>query len=165
MWCECDISKSQNWLVHCSWPWFVQIHLHIVSARHHLDIFTPELLSELWDVFAPCRMTSYINVLTVIYQTKQLQAKRRRDLGMFVDIMEPFIISEYLMDSVCWQRQIDWWDILIFIALHHVFHVPQQKTDLFCPVCPFQFTALTFDMSYQHRTHHPPGLHIPQWKH
>lgn len=68
------------------------------------------------------------------------------------------------MDSVCWQRQTDWWDILIFIALNHVFHVPQQKTDLFCPARPYQFTALTFDTSYQNRNR-PPGVHVPQWKH
>lgn len=39
------------------------------------------------------------------------------------------------MDSVCWQRQIVGLekpgDILIFKVLHHDFHIPQQKTDLF----------------------------------
>lgn len=63
------------------------------------------------------------------------------------------------MDLVCWQRQIvgleNRWDILIFNVLHHVFHVPQQKTDLFCTVCLDQFIVLTFDKAYQNR--------IPLW--
>lgn len=59
-WGAWDISKARHWLDDCSWLWFVQIYLHIVSAQRHLAIF--------WLACCPCRMNAYIYILTVIHQ-------------------------------------------------------------------------------------------------
>lgn len=166
-WCACGSSNIQHRLVQYSWPWFVQIYLHVVSAQHHLAIFTAES-SELWGVFPPCTMTSYIYVLAIIYQTKQLQAKEHGDLGMFVDVRGTlynlWVFNGFGLLAETNSRVGKTGETLILKLLHHVFHVPQQKTDLYNTVRPDQFTVLTFDKSYQNRN--PPLRSLsPQWKH
>lgn len=52
-------------------------------------------------------------VLAAIHQTKQLQAKDSEILACLLIIMGAFIIWEYLMDSVCWQRQMTCWKTLV----------------------------------------------------
>lgn len=64
-------SNIKHWLVH----FFLAFVCANLSAQQHLAIFTDESLSEWRDAFPSCRMTSHIHVFTVIYQTKQLQAK------------------------------------------------------------------------------------------
>lgn len=93
-WVRCGVAPY-------SWTEFVQIYLHVVSALRRLVVFY--LLNYAMS-FRPCDTTSYVYVHTAVYQAKQLQAKKRRSWHV-CDTMRPFNILQYLMDSVCWQRQ------------------------------------------------------------
>ena len=75
---------------------------------------------------------------------------RQWDLGMFVDIMGAFIISEYLMDSVCWQRQTAG-EIFSFLKRSITSSAAKGRSGLYKHVPINKYTVSTSDKSYQNK--------------
>lgn len=83
-----------------SWTEFAQIYLHVVSARR-LVVFTFSIMQCLF--VRAAQPLTFMSTLQYIKRNGFRQKKRRS--WHVCDTMGPFNILQYLMDSVCWQRQ------------------------------------------------------------
>lgn len=109
-----------------------------------------------------CATRHLMFMSTLQYIKRNSFRQKKGDLGMFVIQWDPLIsYSIYWIRSVGRGKQLGWKtseDFLVFKVFHHVFHVLQQKTDLFYAVCPYSFTIWAFDTNYQ--IDFPSGLFL-----